>query len=333
MKNFSVQVNPCLEFMNGILLTSRYNELTIPYIGYGLMTEEINKYTQSLKEFFKPYGEEPIYSMIEQMIPNGFTFSRPVELMLGLGNSNNFVMQFPLSDLCIQYCEEIECINTLLKILKSFESKIGFFNYFETIKSFYDPIISNILNSLSEYPFIELLEMQFGKKQNSYNYVLSSLMIGSFGISFIDQKSLKADMFSVFATDNFSLSPAILFHEYSHLFINPLTDIYIDIVKTYTGTYEKLQKNKLPAYGSGYGDFNECINEHFVRAMTIHLLKKLNLNDMATENLKNDLYRGYKYIPAILEKYNFYDVNRDKYSDFNQFYLELLKVFECDKKI
>lgn len=37
MKAFNVQVNPYLEFMNSILLTSRYNEMTKPYIGYGLM--------------------------------------------------------------------------------------------------------------------------------------------------------------------------------------------------------------------------------------------------------------------------------------------------------
>lgn len=43
MKEINVYVNPYLEYMNGILLTSRYNEITKSYIGYGLMTTEVNE--------------------------------------------------------------------------------------------------------------------------------------------------------------------------------------------------------------------------------------------------------------------------------------------------
>ena len=37
-------------------------------------------------------------------------------------------------------------------------------------------------------------------------------------------KTGKLDMFSVFTTNELSLSAGVLFHEYSHPFINPLTD-------------------------------------------------------------------------------------------------------------
>jgi hypothetical protein len=51
---------------------------------------------------------------------------------------------------------------------------------------------------------------------------------------------------------------------------------------------------------------------------------------MANSLLNNDLYCGYKYIPLILEKYIFYDNNRNKYTDFEQYYPTLLTVFTDD---
>ena len=327
MKQINVQVNPNLEFMNSILLTSNYNQITKQYIGYGLMTEDVNEYTTRIRHFFEKHLNDPIYTYIESLIPNGFTFSRPVELMLSLGNRTDFVMQHSLSDLCIEYCGGLSAIQKLFHMLKNFERKIDYFTFFEKAKSYYDPIVKKANSIVNKYPYISLLENQYGTEQDSYNYIISSLMVGNFGISFVDNRTLKASIFSVYATDDFSMSPAILLHEFSHPFINPLTDKYMDAVKEYESTYELLKQYKLSGYQSGYGDWIECVNEHLVRAMVIHLLRKCGLLDMANMMLNNDLRLGYKYMPFILKQYFYFDNNRNIYPDFESFYPVLLKVF------
>ncbi len=327
MKQIDVQVNPNLEYMNSILLTSRYNEITKKHIGYGLMNENVNEYTNHIRCFFEKHLEDPIYSYIESLIPNGFTFSRPVELMLSLGDNMDFVRQYPLSDLCIKYCGGLPTIHNLLDMLKTFERKTGYFTFFEQTKNYYDLIIDRAREVVNKYPYISLLENEYGMEQNSYNYVITSLMVGNFGIYFADERTKKTSMFSVFTTDDFSISPSILLHEFSHPFINPLTERYADAVKKYEDTYELLKQYKLPGFRSGYGDWNECVSEHFVRAMVIHLLQKCGLTDMADQMLNNDLSLGYKYIPFILEQYQYYDNNRNTYPDFESFYPVLLKVF------
>lgn len=327
MKQIDVQVNPNLEYMNSILLTSRYNEITKKHIGYGLMNENVNEYTNHIRCFFEKYLDDPIYSYIESLIPNGFTFSRPVELMLSLGDNMDFVRQYPLSDLCIKYCGGLPTIHNLLDMLKTFERKTGYFTFFEQTKNYYDLIIDRAREVVNKYPYISLLENEYGTEQNSYNYVITSLMVGNFGIYFVDESTKKTSMFSVFTTDDFSISPSILLHEFSHPFINPLTERYADAVKEYENTYELLKQYKLPGFRSGYGDWNECVSEHFVRAMVIHLLQKCGLTDMADQMLNNDLGLGYKYIPFILEQYQYYDNNRNVYPDFESFFPILLKVF------
>ncbi len=328
MKIINVQINPYLEFMNSLLLTRRYNEMTKPFIGYGLMVEDENKYTLAIKNFLKPYANHPIYIKIEELIPNGFTFSRPVELMLSLGDSEDFSEQYELSELCIEYCGGRDTIDDLLKQLKAFWDRTGYPDFFESVKYVYDPIVRRVAESLSEYAFVDVIENEYGQSQNSYNYILSSLMKGNFGICFYNQYTGKSDLFSVFSTDDYSLSPAVLFHEYSHPFINPLTNKYYDLAQRYIDSYEKLKHYKLPDYQSGYSDFKECINEHLVRAMSIHLLKKINQTELANKLLNNDLYCGYKFIPQILERYDYYDMNRDKYDTFEQFYPKLLVAFD-----
>ena len=328
-KSFQVEVNPYIEFMNAILLTSQYNEITRPYVGYGLMTDEKNVYTSALKRFLEPYKNEPIYQLIEGMIPIGFSFSRPVELMLCLGKSNDFKLKYRPSDLCIQYCGGMEQINTLLGMLKAFEKQIDFFYYWNSIKNYYAPIIKEVYQNTNT-AYVYLLEEQYGMQQSSYHIVLSSLMKGNYGIYLNATNHLERDIFTVFSTDRFSLSTGILFHENSHPFINPLTEKYRDLVETYSGAYEKLKKYKRPNFESGYSDLEECVNEHLVRAMSIHLLQKIGDQNQANDLLNYDISLGYRYIPEILRKYDYFDEHRNTYVTFEDFYPELLMAFQYD---
>jgi len=140
MKKMQVQINPYLEFMNSILLTSRYNEMTEAYIGYGLMTTEVNDYTSGIKQLFAKYSNAPIYPFIEELIPNGFSFGRPVEMMLCV-KDKDFALKYEPSQLCIEYCGGRTKINELLGILKGFAHETNYFTYFEKAKEYYAPFI------------------------------------------------------------------------------------------------------------------------------------------------------------------------------------------------
>lgn len=330
MKQIHVSVNPYLEFINSILLTGRYNEITTPYVGYGLMTNQVNEYTEAIKCFFEKYRYNPVYSYIEAMIPMGFTFSRPVELALSLGTSKDFSIQHSLSELCIKYCGGSKKIHELLHLLKALEMETGYFSFFKGKKGYYDPFISQAKLVTEQLSYIPLLEEIYGKEQNSYNYVISSLMCGNFGLNFAETAKEALDIICVFSTEGQSISVPILLHEFSHPFINPLTEKYANLVEEYKIAYEKLKPYKLPDFSSGYGDWPECVDEHLVRAMVIYLLRKCNLAYDAEQMLRHDLYCGYQYIPFILERYRFYEQNRDRYPSFEAFYPSLLNVFSED---
>lgn len=152
-------------------------------------------------------------------------------------------------------------------------------------------------------------------------------MKGNFGIVFEDAETKQAHLHAVLSTYGFSISPNILFHEFSHPFINPLTEQYAEEVAKYQEAYDRLKPFKLPGFQSGYGDWQECVNEHLVRAMVIHLLRRCGLYKEAEKQLQQDFALGYRYIPLLLESYENYDRNRELYPDFKSYYPKLLKVF------
>ncbi len=283
MKKIQVQLNPYLEYINSILLTGKYNEITTPVVGYGLMNEEENEYTTAIRSYLEPYKEHPVYTFIEEMIPQGFTFARPVELALSMGEGKDFSMQYRVSEFCVECCGGIPKVEELLRLLKEFDREADYYTFYNREKSFYDSYLEKARLVAEAYPYVALLEKEFGKEQNSYRLILSSLMKGNFGIVFEDEEAL-----------------------------------------------ERLKPCKLPGFQSGYGDWKECVNEHLVRAMVIHLLRRCDLHKEAEEQLSCDLGLGYKYIPMLLESYEYYDRNRKSYLDFESYYPEVLKVFAKD---
>lgn len=329
-KKIQVQVNPYLEYIGSILMTGNYNEITAPVIGYGLINEEKNEYSEEVRQFFEIYRTHLVYEFTDAMIPNGFTFSRPVELALSFGENADFIQRYELSKLCLEYCGGTDKIHSLVGMLKALEKESGYRLFYNRAKSYYDSYLETARRVTEAHPYVGLLEAEYGKTQGAYQLVITSLINGNFGIKFEDEESKQSHLYAVLSTNGLCLSPYLLFHEFSHPFINPLTERYDELVNKYADAYERLAPYKLSGFLSGYGDWQECVNEHLVRAMGIHLLRKCNLCEEAEEQLRQDMFCGYKYIPLLLENYAYYDRNREAYPDFESFYPELLKVFAME---
>lgn len=90
---------------------------------------------------------------------------------------------------------------------------------------------------------------------------------------------------------------------------------------------------KLPGSLSGYGNWEECVDEHIVRAIAIHLAKKIRSSEIEEWHYRRSYNAGYRYLPFLLEKLVCYDDNRDRYKTFDDFYLELIKSFSKNSSL
>jgi hypothetical protein len=337
MDSIIIEVNPKIELMNSILYTSNHSNLIKKSMGFNPMIDYETEYTEIVKEYFYPYKEHEIYSLVERMTINGFFLGRPMELMCSVGEFPSLNRKYEISPLCRQLCGGEENINNLLSLLRRFYQEIGYMKFFDIVKKYYRDSVEAVKRHINKYPFVLIMEEFYGKKQNSYHYIITNLSHGSFGICF--KNNDKLDMFAIMTLMSISdneeenelyrgaLSTNTIIHEFAHPLINPLTEKFSELVKKYCKAYEWLKKYKQPNFVSGYGDWDECVNEHIVRAIAIYLAAKLGEKEYASKHLDYDMKKGYMYLPALLDKLQYYEKHRDIYITIDNFYPELIEVF------
>lgn len=139
----------------------------------------------------------------------------------------------------------------------------------------------------------------YGHKNNSYRIILTILQLGNYGIEFDNNGILKINCILSIKESSYTWdgqseknseldSLNTIIHEFSHPYINPLTDKYIEEVNSYKAAYDKLSAYKAPGFISGYTDWTECVNEHIVRAISIHIGKKIRTSDL--EHWYSDIF-------------------------------------------
>ena len=114
----------------------------------------------------------------------------------------------------------------------------------------------------------------------------------------------------------------ILVHEFSHSFINPLTEKYSFIEEDdpiFKNIWDKMKE-------LGYGSNKSILNDHIVRAVTLRYLF-LQRDDISYYNkqLKTDEEWGFAYIENIMTSLEFYERNRNYYRNIDEFYPSLIQ--------
>lgn len=114
---------------------------------------------------------------------------------------------------------------------------------------------------------------------------------------------------------------SMIHHEFSHSFINPLTDKH-ELIKNdnpiFSGIAEQMK-------ALGYDTNYKIINEHIIRAATIRYAAiTFPDKDYHLELTKYERKNGFAYIDAILEALVIYENNRDIYPNIDVYYPKII---------
>lgn len=335
MKSIQIAVNPNVEMMNIILFTSKYREICNGLIGTHPLADLDNQYAEEIWAHFKPFTQHGVYQKLESMVPEGFFFGRPMELMLSVEALPALKEKYQMSPFALQLSGGQPRVDELLELLRDFAITTDCQGFLGKTQFYYDDYLAVANKRFSQYPFIEAMESFYNMGSHRYNFIVSSLLKGSFGIHF-HVSATELDMYSVFAVgavgkeelNDFKRAAAsanIIFHEYSHPMINPLTEKNRELVQEYSKAYERLQPYKQPT--TGYGDWEECVNEHIIRAISVYLVRTHCNKEYGDWNFQHDYDLGYRYLPHLLDRIHYYESNRPRYQTFEEFYPEILMAF------
>lgn len=326
----NVIVDPRIELIAVVQQLSRYPE-TIPV----LMNTNEFEYRKKMLEHFSAYKDHEAIKMFNEVSlkPGMYNFMAPPTSMLYLTSDFKLRSDVAEDNFLINRIGGRKNFVKFIGLLKDFGEKASFADFFHNNTDFYKTVIADVTSKLGNPDYVNEIEKFYGKKNKSYNIVLVPLYnyVG-FGPC-LTYKDGQRDIFNIMGpkdpkTLNFgdrNYFTEMQRHEFSHSFVNPLTEKYWDKLEKYSylfdsGIYDTAKKKGV------CGEWQECINEHIIRAVTTHLayLENDEIDKKAYEREKS---QGVIYLDEMLAKIKEYESQRDRYPDFEAFYPEMIKLF------
>ncbi len=327
----SVSVHPQVELISIIQTIGKYPSI----LGF-LMSKDTSLYKMEVISHFSTYKDHPAVKMFDRLSskPRMLNFSAPSNIMLYTDRNLRLREDISADSFVINRIGGKDSLNVFSDLLRDFAIQSSFNKFYQNHKSYYKMIINTTIDNLGDLNYISELEAFYGRKQKSYNIILVSLynFVG-YGNSLLyadDERDLYNTMgprkvendLPFFGDENYL--KYMIRHEFSHPFINPLTEKKWDYIKSYSSNYDSIPEI---ARKQVCGDWQECINEFIIRSITTHLANNESA-EMGKWAYEKEKSRGVSNLDGLLNKIKYYQSNRDIYPTFESYHIEILDSFK-----
>lgn len=322
--SLNIMVDPRIELLTSIQLNSDYFRLTKLDL----------QYKDKMKEYFKNHTNHDAVKTFKELNSKGFNYDAPPTSMLFLTNPLKLEQKIQFTDYLKERAGDEDVLKDFIAEAKNFAIDTNFTDFYKNNKEFYRSLVDSVANDVKDLNLTTALDDYYGMDRNSYNIVLAPLFhSGGYGPRIIGENGLY-DIYGIIGptkedagTPGFSKKNIkyIVWHEFSHSFVNPTTERYKDEINKYEELFEPI-KNIME--DQAYGQWQTCVNEHIVRAITARLTY-IHDGEAAGDNLiVREKSKGFFYIEHLIKELEVYEKNRDLYPTFEDFYPNLIKVFK-----
>lgn len=290
-----------------------------------------NDYYIELKNFFKPYKNHKAIQLANVLIKeNRFTYNIIPLFAINL-------TELPSLKVRDKYGKELTDRIGDSKKLESFrlamldlaiESKFKE-KFYDKHKDFYEEYRTIAKASLTQS--VELyVERLFGDKGYNNIIILACGLktTGAYSATFTDtngNKTVYSTLSPIIKTGfmQFAVNESLLVHEFGHAYVNPLTIKYSklimeqDINKLYLPVEDKLKQQ-------AYVGLDSFINESILYGLMVYVIKQE--GNPFYINIAKDMEKSGFYLTSfIVDQLEDYELNRNQYSTFDEFYPVLIK--------
>ncbi len=327
----TVGVFPTVELISIVQTIGQY-----PAVFSFLMAQDTSGYKTDVLAHFKPYKQHPVVLMFDRLSlqPRMLNFSAPSNIMLYTDKSLRLREDIELDDFVINRAGGMDSLRVFLGLLRDFALQSSFNEFFHGHREFYSRMVDKTIENLGPVNYISELESFYGVSQNAYHIVLVSLyhFVG-FGNSLLCENN-RRELYNTMGPQKVSNNEPffgdknymkyMIRHEFSHPFVNPLTEKYWDYLKDDYQNFDSLPEI---ARKNVCGDWQECVNEFTIRAITTQLAY-IESEQAGQQAYEKEKARGVSNLDSLLESIRSYLINRDTYPTLESYYLNILKVFK-----
>ena len=282
-------------------------------------------YKDDIDNYLGGFRDHPVAAYVERMINSGFAYDAPVQFMLCHDDPPELVQRTPYSYYLIKRAGGEENLMELIDKLRDFACETEFMVFFQAHKPLYDTLIAEVDSLFEGKNYVRALEDYYGESRNSYNFVLSPLFSGNYGISIKTED--KFDLYAVIGPCSLKVKrttfacldylESMTLHEWSHPFVNPLVDQNYELFKKSIALFEPIKRMM---QRQAYPTWRIALYEHLVRACgEIHLRAKLHRDFKKEKALEYHEGKGFWYIGCIDSLLDVYENQREQYPTFSQF--------------
>jgi len=304
----------------------------------GQFDEAENKYLiEEINTKFSKYKDDNTIKLFDELTEDGgFSFDAPFDLFLQLDDSfkTDKIDDYVFKDRLKSNNKVFEFIDGLL----DFAEKIGFDEYYKEHKVEYEKYVSSMAKAFELYDVGGFFKDYYGlKSDKEFNVNLVPFITrhafscdiddGIYSCISVSSNTTKENLYNLNGAEKYFLTLPI--HEFSHGFVNPLTDKY-KLVNEETNLFDDIREEMSKQF---YPSDIEILNEHIVRAITARSILYMHQDkEWYDREIERQKGMGFIYIKQILEKLEEYENNRDKYPNFEKFYPEIINSIKNYKK-
>lgn len=318
-----VRVDPRIELLAAVQVLADYQSK-------GLLTRFDFPYQQRFVAHFEPHREHRAVEMFRRMSSQGFAYDAPVSAVLHLSNPPELKAIWPFDEDTQRRAGGAEQLDEFVSELRDFCRVSNFVEFYSNEQPFHDAVAKASAMNLKGVD-VGVLEDYYGVKQHSYTIVTAPMFSpggygprvpranGSFDVySVIGPGSVEDDLPSFGTPESFRY---LVWHEFSHSFVNPAVDQHAEDVETYADLMKPIHS---AMKSMAYPEWRICMYEHCVRAVTSRLAAREIGQEAYRNAVKYEKQRSFIYIEPLCKRLVEYEKQRDKYPTFESFFPELL---------
>lgn len=332
----TVKVDPRIELLSVVMYLSDYTGFN----GAQVLTRYDFPYKRETIKYFSKYRNHPAVKLFDKMSAEGFWYGQPPEAILSCSNPPELKQVNPVSSFIVERAGGQERLNLFIRLLADFARDTDFMTFFHAHESKYDAILTDYRSVMGSHHYICDLEDFYGYPQHSYSIIVAPFFHpGGFGPRIACGKG-RYDIYNLsgpwgYSNGRFNFGDqdkfrGIIWHEFSHSYINYLTEQYISRLSPAVDALNPGMKEKIVSSGQTAFDVyaSEWVSEHIVRAVTVYFAYNVLGEKAGDDALEREIKAGYPYVGRLLSKLNEYASAREKYPTFPEFFPELVTVFE-----
>jgi hypothetical protein len=328
-----VRVDPRIELLLIVQhLTGDYEQRT------RLITDFDFAYKREIEEHFRPFAMHTVVVTYRARALKGFSFDAGPQAMLRLSADEQLTLQGPMPEDLLRRVGGAEQFETFRSQLADFAQASGFFQFFRDHQPLYDELCDAVRGGAKPGELVAALNDYAGLPVTSAHLVLFPLgHPGGFAAE-IKRDDGGSEIFAVvgpgaaigdkpvFGGPAAPWFESLIIHEFAHTIVNPLAVQHAERVAKVA---DLLQPIRQQMSRQAYQSWETVVNEHIVRAIEARIALRRHGMAAGSAKMNEDLKRGFRYLPALVQALNRYEADRGKWATLADFYPELLAVFEA----